>query len=241
MQRFALFLRQGGGDGQGENWQGLWVEKTKINKISKAYNNHYIQTQKMHPKFFLGTNHKENLWERLEISPKSAVRGLWKRFQNPNLYISCLIQGILKVIARTRENMSWWCPRYCSGERGDRDVIGSNHIHFSSHPLLRMKSLRSCISNLPLLMLISTILILSSVTNVHSSTSSQLSKVTHKTNTPGAGEQMKFFFQFHCPQAPYSCSKPAPFLMILLKRLPINSPRKTHHRHKATLLSQRPI
>lgn len=145
----CFVLESGRGRWTGENsstYDSVWVEKTIINKISKACNNHYTQTQKMHPKFFLGTNHKVNLWERLEILPKWAVRGLWKRFQDPNLYISCLNQGISKAIDRTRKSMSWWCPRHCSGERGDRDVIGNNHIHFPSDPLLRMKS---CIWNLP--------------------------------------------------------------------------------------------
>lgn len=178
----CFVLESGGGDGQGRNWITLlWLSMSGKDKNKQDFKSiYYIQTHKMHPKFFLGTNHKVNLWERLEISPKWAVRGLWKRPQDPNLYISCLIQGIPKTIAGTRENTSWWCPRCCSGKRGDKDVIGNNHIHFPSHPLLRMKSLRGCILNLPLLMLISTILILPSAPNVHSSTSSQVSKVTHK-------------------------------------------------------------
>lgn len=59
-----------------------------------------------------------------------------------------------------------------------------------------------------------------------------------RPNSPEVGEQMKLFLQLHSPQPPYPCSRPTPFLLILLKRLPRNSPSKTQQDSRgATRLS----
>lgn len=127
----------------------------------------------MHCKFFLGINHKVNLWERLEISSKWAMRRLGKKFQDPNLYIKrCkgpLIQGVPRAIAKTTERVCHDDVQGIAQEKGETGISWEQ-----SYPLLRMKSLRSCFLYLPFLILIP------SAPNVHSSTSSQLSKVTHK-------------------------------------------------------------
>lgn len=108
------------------------------------------------------------------------------------------------------------------GTAWEKEVsFGSNHAHFPSDPLPKIKCLWICFLQLPLLSVHSINAKLS-----FSSSLGQLSKATPTAKYPEAGEQKVLFLWLKHPQPPRSCSRPEPLCVILLKRLLTNSQAK---------------